>query len=67
MHTMFRSPAVGFIIGIIPALIAFVLMQVTGQDSISTAIVTLQVWVSVGCSGLLAAYLSQRHHCRPQA
>ena len=63
MHTTFKSPALGFIIGIIPALIALILMQATGQDGMSTAIITLQVWISVGFSGLLAAYLSRRRYC----
>jgi hypothetical protein len=64
---MFKGPAVGFVIGIIPALIALLVMWMTGQDGISTAIASVQVWVSVGCSGLVGAYLSQRIHCRPQA
>jgi hypothetical protein len=61
-----RNPAIGFVIGILPALCALVLMQVTGQDWVSTGIVTTQVWISVGCSGLLATYLSRRHSCPPQ-
>jgi hypothetical protein len=54
MHKMFSHSTVGFVIGLIPAVIALVIMQLTNQDWVSTWIAVAQIWVSVGLSGLIA-------------
>jgi hypothetical protein len=64
MHKMFSHSTVGFVIGLIPALIVFGLMRLTGQDWVSTWIAVAQIWVSVGLSGMIAYYAPRYlRHC----